>query len=86
VARLGSDAHPARARVQTLPRAHEIVSLCDRHGWKVVVGVEPDESEDIGDVTKLLNGLRQQIPVAGPSRNGPCPCGSGRKYKRCCAK
>ncbi len=20
----------------------------------------------------------------GPSRNGPCPCGSGKKYKRCC--
>ena len=20
-----------------------------------------------------------------PSRNGPCPCGSGKKYKRCCA-
>ncbi|MGH9204248.1 MAG: SEC-C metal-binding domain-containing protein [Vicinamibacterales bacterium] len=19
-----------------------------------------------------------------PSRNDPCPCGSGRKYKRCC--
>jgi hypothetical protein len=26
-------------------------------------------------------------PVArktGPSRQGPCPCGSGKKYKRCC--
>ncbi|MFC3885599.1 SEC-C metal-binding domain-containing protein [Bacillus songklensis] len=19
-------------------------------------------------------------------RNGPCPCGSGKKYKRCCGK
>jgi hypothetical protein len=25
------------------------------------------------------------LPVSGPSRNGPCPCGSGKKYKRCCA-
>lgn len=28
-------------------------------------------------------------PDAGPapiSRQGPCPCGSGRKYKRCCGK
>ena len=24
-------------------------------------------------------------PPSGPSRNGPCPCGSGKKYKRCCA-
>jgi hypothetical protein len=22
---------------------------------------------------------------SAPSRNGPCPCGSGKKYKRCCA-
>jgi hypothetical protein len=21
-----------------------------------------------------------------PSRNGPCPCGSGKKYKRCCGR
>lgn len=86
MARLGSDAQPARARVQTLPRAHEIVSLCDQYGWKVVVGVEPDKPEDVSEVAQLLSGLRHQIPAAGPSRNGPCPCGSGRKYKRCCAK
>ena len=24
--------------------------------------------------------------VGGPSRNGPCPCGSGRKFKNCCGK
>jgi tetratricopeptide (TPR) repeat protein len=23
-------------------------------------------------------------PEAKPERNGPCPCGSGRKYKQCC--
>ena len=31
---------------------------------------------------------RQDLVKAGgraPSRNGPCPCGSGRKYKNCCA-
>jgi tetratricopeptide (TPR) repeat protein len=22
--------------------------------------------------------------MAKPSRNGPCPCGSGNKYKKCC--
>ena len=27
--------------------------------------------------------LRRQVPKVG--RNDPCPCGSGRKYKRCCA-
>jgi hypothetical protein len=23
-------------------------------------------------------------PARAPGRNGPCPCGSGRKFKRCC--
>jgi len=28
----------------------------------------------------------QTVPVspAGPGRNDPCPCGSGKKYKKCC--
>jgi preprotein translocase subunit SecA len=25
----------------------------------------------------------QSVSAAGPSRNAPCPCGSGKKYKRC---
>lgn len=24
--------------------------------------------------------------IGTPSRNKPCPCGSGRQYKRCCGK
>lgn len=29
----------------------------------------------------------QRMSVSGtPSRNAPCPCGSGRKYKNCCGK
>ena len=86
MARLGSSGRPATARVQTLERAHEIVSLCDRHEWKVIVGVEPDKPEDVSDVAQLLNGRPQPIVAAAPSRSAPCPCGSGRKYKRCCGK
>jgi preprotein translocase subunit SecA len=32
------------------------------------------------------SGARQapgQVVGSGPSRNAPCPCGSGKKYKRC---
>ena len=30
--------------------------------------------------------VREPSASAGPriSRNAPCPCGSGRKYKKCC--
>ena len=30
----------------------------------------------------LVPGQREGIVKVG--RNDPCPCGSGRKYKRCC--
>lgn len=33
------------------------------------------------DLIKLQNIMQKE-----PSKNGPCPCGSGKKYKRCCGK
>ncbi len=33
-----------------------------------------------------VDGVIAAEPAAGGTgRNAPCPCGSGRKYKRCCA-
>ena len=35
-----------------------------------------------------IESLTPREPVrraATPERNDPCPCGSGRKYKKCCA-
>ena len=29
---------------------------------------------------------RTRMDVAGTGRNDPCPCGSGRKYKKCCGR
>lgn len=26
----------------------------------------------------------QTVPTGGPGRNEPCPCGSGKKFKKCC--
>ena len=37
-----------------MSRAKEIVNLCNEHGWQIVVGVEPEEPEDIRDIDKLL--------------------------------
>jgi preprotein translocase subunit SecA len=47
------------------------------HGKKPVFSAEPDElgadESDEEPVAKLKIG-----------RNDPCPCGSGKKYKKCC--
>ena len=31
----------------------------------------------------IVDPMTGQVTSDGPSRNAPCPCGSGRKYKRC---
>ncbi len=90
MAKLGSPKRPAIVHVRTLERAEEIVFLCDQHGWKVVVGIEADEPEDIWDLERLLGGgTPRPAPVArgaAPGRNDPCPCGSGAKFKKCCGR
>lgn len=32
----------------------------------------------------LKNRRKPVIKVETPNRNDPCPCGSGKKYKKCC--
>jgi len=84
--KFGSEKRPAVARVRTMQRAEEIISLCNERGWKVTVGIEPDKPEDISDIEHLLNPpmpIRAELKVG---RNDPCPCGSGIKFKKCCLK
>jgi len=47
-----------------------------------------DELKNIGDFSKYL--LRPDASYRSKpkkiGRNEPCPCGSGKKYKKCCGK
>lgn len=47
-----------------------------------LVNLSPKELEH------LSNGVQEPYinPFAGIGRNDPCPCGSGKKYKKCCGK
>ncbi len=43
--------------------------------------------EEIAEEEQILRDAPKVEPIkAGdePGRNDPCPCGSGRKYKKCC--
>ena len=34
---------------------------------------------------RVVNAPREPLRAAAvPGRNDPCPCGSGRKFKKCC--
>ena len=44
-------------------------------------------TEDRDAERDLLADTKKVDPIKGeraPGRNDPCPCGSGKKYKKCC--
>ena len=44
--------------------------------------------EELDAEEELLANTPKVDPIkadAQPGRNEPCPCGSGKKYKKCCA-
>jgi SWIM/SEC-C metal-binding protein len=85
MAKLGTDKRPAVFRVQSMDRVEGIASICEKNGWKYIIGIEPDKPEDISDLERLRNPDSATIRVTETiGRNDPCPCGSGLKYKKCC--
>lgn len=84
MAKLGSKKRPVVARVRTQERGAEIAALCAEHDWYYIIGIEPHEPEDVSDVERLLNPLVPEVAEKTARRNDPCPCGSGKKYKKCC--
>ena len=81
---IGTHKNPALARVQTEERAFEILAFCKDQGIQAVIELAPQAPEDITDVERAVLE-RQPVPTAPKvGRNEPCPCGSGRKFKKCC--
>jgi uncharacterized protein YecA (UPF0149 family) len=86
VAKLGSEGRPAVVRVRSIAEAEEIVILAKKRGWKVIVGVEPDQVENISDLRKLMRAEGTDAKPRLPpkiSGNDYCPCRSGKKFKKC---
>ena len=61
----------------------QIVGICDENGWQFILGIEPDEEEDLTDLERKLNPPTR-YGVIKVGRNEPCTCGSGKKFKKCC--
>jgi uncharacterized protein len=67
--------HMRRAAVEMLP---EIVLALHGHA----LGLNDDENLDLDDDNDEAKPHVRAAPKVG--RNDPCPCGSGKKYKKCC--
>jgi len=84
MAKLGSEKQPVIVRVQTEERGKEVATICAERGWHYIIGLDPYKPEDITDLDRLLNPAVPTRAEEKPGRNAPCPCGSGKKYKKCC--
>ena len=43
---------------------------------------DPEKQKELYKEQKQSQTVRNEGPKVG--RNDPCPCGSGKKYKKCC--
>jgi len=85
-AKLGTENNPVVVNVQTEQRVKELELVFEENGWKYTIELEPDKPEDITSLEILLNPIKTKIAEKKVGRNEPCPCGSGKKYKKCCVK
>ena len=85
-AKLGTEKNPAIVNVKTKKRVKELESVFEKNDWKYSIELDSDKPEDINDLEMLLNPPKTVIAEKKAGRNAPCPCGSGKKHKKCCGK
>jgi SWIM/SEC-C metal-binding protein len=85
-AKLGTEKNPAVVYVKTKKRMKEVAKIFENNDWKYKIELEKDKPEDISDLEILLNWPEPKEAEKKVGRNEPCPCGSGKKYKKCHGK
>jgi SWIM/SEC-C metal-binding protein len=85
-AKLGTEKNPAVVRVKTKKRMKEVAEIFEQNNWNYQMEVVSNKPEDITDLEILLNWPEPTHAEKKVGRNDPCPCGSGKKYKKCCGK
>jgi SWIM/SEC-C metal-binding protein len=82
--KLGSTKRPLILRVQDESKIGDILEICNKNNWRCIIGCEPDKPEDLSDLKKLLQPPEKKQPRLKIGRNELCPCGSQKKFKKCC--
>jgi SWIM/SEC-C metal-binding protein len=85
-AKLGTEKNPAVVNVKTKKRMKELESIFKENGWRYKIELEPDTPEDVSALEILQNPVKTSVAEKKVGRNEPCPCGSGKKFKKCCGK
>ena len=83
MAKSGSKGNPLILRVADESKAQLVAGICFENDWQFILGIEPDQEEDLSDLERKLNPpVRYEVRKIG--RNEPCTCSSGKKFKKCC--
>jgi len=86
-AKTGSKKHPLQLVVTNDERKQEVerlVAEADLYA-EITLDTTANGVESIAELTALLNKASTLVLDKTPARNDPCHCGSGNKYKKCCA-
>ncbi|EHU0385132.1 SEC-C domain-containing protein [Vibrio metschnikovii] len=83
--RVGSEEAPIHVVVQTETRKAEIETLLSEHSIVARIVIDSKQPENTVELDTLLNKPKTITYEKTPERNEPCICGSGKKYKKCCA-
>ncbi|MGL0979571.1 PBPRA1643 family SWIM/SEC-C metal-binding motif protein, partial [Vibrio vulnificus] len=63
----------------------EIETLLSEHSIVAQIVIDSKQPENTVELDTLLNKPKTITYAKTPERNEPCICGSGKKYKKCCA-
>lgn len=84
VVKAGTKEAPLSLVVNSEERKTEIEVLVQENGLVADIEVNTGAVENISELEGLLNKPKTTRFEKKPNRNEPCPCGSGKKYKKCC--
>ena len=83
----GSKKYPLSLVVTSAARKEEVEGLVLEAGLHANIQLDDSEGaiESIAELTVLLNKGVTVKQGSTTARNEPCSCGSGKKFKKCCA-
>ena len=83
--RAGTQESPLILNVPDSKRADEIQRLLAEHKLIAKISIDNSVAENISALESLINTPKTFVAEKKPQRNDPCICGSGKKFKKCCA-
>ncbi|MDD1779799.1 SEC-C domain-containing protein [Enterovibrio sp. ZSDZ35] len=81
----GTEEAPVSVVVNSEARKAEIEALVAEHAIVANIVVDAAQEENTVELDTVINKPKTIVFEKTPNRNDPCSCGSGKKYKKCCA-